>query len=48
MKETHDAFIPENLKVPMNRSLVDDEDKKNIPTIGKDLYALLEQKFPLG
>lgn len=47
MKETYDAFIPENLKVPISRSILEDDEKKDIPTIGKDLYAHLEQKFPL-
>lgn len=45
MKETYDAFIPENLKVPISR-----QDKKgdNIPSVGKDLYEVLKKKFPLG
>lgn len=45
MKETHDAFIPENLKVPISRKFGGKERKE--PYIVDDLYDHLEQKFPL-
>jgi len=46
MKETHEAFTAENLKVPISRKFGGIERKE--PFIVDDLYDHLEQKFPLG
>lgn len=47
MKETYDAFKPENLKVPMSRQpKKKDENGHVIPLVVKDLYEMLNKEFP--